>query len=610
MSNVEPNRKLYKYTETEYTEYLEGIDGNYNHKAFLEFENWLKANDPSYNYNLNVFLQNHISPYNVEYYLEKINPPYTIVANDSTRITNFCVKNTTSKSATESSFIQDSSFCLYFGFEVSISCGSSGTIELAFTDSIVDAMFICVGGGGGGGGGGSGNYNCGGSGGGGGGLGFISVDLSSGIYYSMTVGSGGEGGNVNTNGGDGNCSIIQYEDNDENYIICSCSGGGGGVYISNISNYINGQTIVAGIGGYCNKLLNNSTNNTFGVGGMGGLGGIQSDGNFGGGGYYGSGTYYGYNGIGTYGQYYVGPFYFSSNATNSCTTNGMIALSIPIELDTSSAIVAPCIPNNFSGGGIGGNQGLNEIGNTGYGSGGRGGSPNTPGTNGENGIIYCYFTYPQTRIEYENLTKEYETWVAPINFCWTNLMEVYYIWKRFFNICFTENYKIAYELYTTTGDIDYCGNYIDIDISYYDSSYVTQQFQQFEYDLIGYLKQILENDDYFKARMKALIVYGESYYAKYGELLTMYYYNRFYKKQYTVEEYYKLVFQYINKIVNEDVEEFVNKYSTDFPKLCDYSFNFLNFSDYSFNFSDYSFNFSDYSNNFSDYSINFSDYYY
>ena len=39
MSNVEPNRKLYKYTETEYTEYLEGIDGNYNHKAFLEFEN-------------------------------------------------------------------------------------------------------------------------------------------------------------------------------------------------------------------------------------------------------------------------------------------------------------------------------------------------------------------------------------------------------------------------------------------------------------------------------------------------------------------------------------------------------------------------------------------
>jgi hypothetical protein len=288
----------------------------------------------------------------------------------------------------------------------------------------------------------------------------------------------------------------------------------------------------------------------------------------------------------------------------------MITLSIPIELDTSSAIVAPCIPNNFSGGGIGGNQGLNEIGNTGYGSGGRGGSPNTPGTNGENGIIYCYFTYPQTRIEYENLTKEYETWVAPINFCWTNLMEVYYIWKRFFNICYTENYKIAYELYTTTGDIDYCGNYIDIDISYYDSSYVTQQFQQFEYDLIGYLKQILENDDYFKARMKALTVYHESYYAKYGELLTMYYYNKYYKKQYTVEEYYKLVFQYINKIVNEDVEEFVNKYSTDFPKLCDYSFNFLNFSDYSFNFSDYSFNFSDYPNNFSDYSINFSDYYY
>lgn len=554
MITVDPNPNLYGYAETEYSKYL---SGDYNHESFLEFENWLKTNDPSYNYNFNVFLQNHISPFSIEYYLTKF-PPYEIVSNDSTNITNFCVKDTTSKSASNSSFIQDSSCCLYFGFEVSVTSGSSGTIELTFDNSILDATFICVGGGGGGAGGGSGNYNSGGSGGGGGGLGIISLDLSSNIVYSMTVGSGGEGGIASSNGNNGNKSIIQYKYNDDNYIICSCTAGGGGVYIDNMSDYINGQQSVTGIGGYCNTILNNSTNNTFGFGGMGGLGGIFESG--GGGGGSGDVYEYGSTGQGIYGTYFVGPFYFNSIASNSCTNNGMIALSIPVELTkASNPTVTPCIPKNFSGGGIGGNNGINEIGNTGYGSGGKGGQPNMDGSNGENGIVYCYFTYPQTRIEYESLTKAYENWVAPINFAWTNLMEVYYIWKRFFYICYTKNYDIAYTLYNT-GSIDYCGNYIDFDVS---SAYLEQEFSQFEYEFINYLNSLLENDVYLKSRVETLNYYNESFYKKYGETLSMYYYNKYYyHNKYSVEEYYKLVFNYINKIVKGDVKTFVDQNST------------------------------------------------
>jgi hypothetical protein len=551
MTTVDPNPNLYTYAEKEYSEYL---SGDYNHEAFLEFQNWLKTNDPSYNYNLNVFLQNHVSPFSIEYYLIK-NPPYTIVTNDSTNITNFCVKNTTSKSANNSSFIQDSSCCLYFGFEVSVTSGSSGTIELTFDNSILDATFICVGGGGGGAGGGGGNYNSGGSGGGGGGLSIISIDLSSNFTYSMTVGSGGEGGIANANGNNGNKSIIQYEYNDDNYIICSCTAGGGGVYIDNMSNYINGQQSVVGIGGYCNTLLNNSTNNTFGFGGMGGLGGIYESG--GGGGGYGYIYEYGSTGQGIYGTYFVGQFYFNSNASNSCTTNGMIALPIPIELTkASNPTVTPCIPKNFSGGGIGGNNGINESGNTGYGSGGKGGKPNMGGSNGENGIIYCYFTYPQTRSEYESLTKAYEKWFAPINFAWTNLMEVYYLWKRFFYICYTKNYDIADTL-NNIGNIDYSGNYIAFKTS---GAYLEQQLSQFEYEFVNYLNSLLENDTYLKERINYWKYYDESYYDVCGELLTMDIYNTsYYHKIYTVEQYYKNVFAYISKIVKGDINTFLQQ---------------------------------------------------
>uniref|UniRef100_A0A6C0DLD9 Glycine-rich domain-containing protein n=1 Tax=viral metagenome TaxID=1070528 RepID=A0A6C0DLD9_9ZZZZ len=465
MTTINSSSGLYNYAETEYLEY---IDGSYNRSSFLELENWLIQNDVSYQ----IFLKNHASPFTMEYYLDKF-PPYSINTSNNISISTFSVPDTTNQNndsqySQYSQYSQDSSLNFYLGFELSPENNNQNSnIEITFDYSLFDATFICVGGGGGGGGCGS---NAG-TGGGGGGIAFLTTDVSSNCIYSINVGAGGSYGGLNNNGNSGGDSSI-YENNENGYCLCHCTGGGGGLYTTNTQD-----TLITGNGGYCNIYLNEQTNNTFGFGGMGGLG----MGEFGT-----TPQIIETNTNELYGSYSI---FYNSVAGDSCT-NGMLSLPIPKELNYF-------IDSSFSGGGNGGTT--TYIPSNNYkGSGGYGGVSSYNSSNGENGVVYCYFTYPQTRSQYNELIQNYNNWVAPINFAWNNFMVILYFYKRFFYIVNTENYEFIDDVYEKYG------------------AQVESMIQQFEYEIIQKINPLInslfEKDDVLKDRIVDIKTYQETFF--------------------------------------------------------------------------------------------------
>jgi hypothetical protein len=472
MTTINSSSGLYNYAETEYLEY---IDGSYNRSSFLELENWLIQNDVSYQ----LFLKNHASPFNMEYYLDKF-PPYSINTSNNISISTFSVPDTTNQNndSQNSQYSQDSSLNFYLGFELTLENNdqSNGNIQLTFDYSLFDATFICVGGGGGG--------SDGGSGGGGGGIASFETDLSSNYIYSINVGGGGHYGLLNTNGANGGDTYI-YEGNENGYCLCHCTGGGGGLYTTNSQN-----TSITGNGGYCKTYFNKQTNNTFGFGGMGGLG-VSELGNS-------TQQFESYNStLGTYGSYFI---YYNNIAGDSCT-NGMLSLVIPKELNYF-------IDSSFSGGGAGAG-GTNEYipSNLFKGAGGSSGGSSYNSSNGENGVVYCYFTYPQTRSQSNILIQNYNKWVAPINFAWNNFMVILYFYKRFFYIVNTENYEFIDNVYDKYG------------------AQVESMIQQFEYEIIQQISPLInslcEKDGVLKQRIADITNYQETFfriaYEEYGE---------------------------------------------------------------------------------------------